>query len=136
MQQIHFRTVDEMLEFLPEDELSLVQYLRAIVFETIPDVSEHLAYNVPYYKRHANICFIWPGSVAWGSKTQPGVRFGFTRGHLLLDEIGYLDKGDRKQVFWRDFFELSDVDVEVLTSYIVQAVETDNELWIQKRRRR
>ncbi|WP_158267531.1 hypothetical protein [Adhaeribacter arboris] len=30
----------------------------------------------------------------------PGVRFGFTNGNLLHDEINYLNQGSWKQVCW------------------------------------
>ena len=104
MQNVRFNNIDDFLAFLPDDELKLVEYLRRLVFRCVPDVSEKLSFNVPYYKRHRNICFIWPASVLWGKKkTYDGVRFGFTNGCLLADEAGYLEKGKRKQVYWKDF---------------------------------
>ena len=133
MQNFHFRSVDEMLDAIPEDELGVTLHLRELVLEMIPDVHEHLAYNVPYYRRHSNICFIWPGSVGWGGKTLPGVRFGFTNGNLLEDTIGFLDRGDRKQVYWKDYFTSADVEDALLRAYIVNAVEIDTMLWEKKR---
>lgn len=132
MQNVSFRNVGKLLDFLPEDELSIVERLREIVYETIPDVTERLSYQVPYYRRLADICFIWPGSVSWGSKTQNGVRFGFTQGYLLPDEISFLDKENRKQVYWHDFFTLRAIDEETLTSYLELAVDIDEQLWIDK----
>ena len=64
MQEVNFRSIAEMLDFLPEDQLVITEILRELVLETIPNVSEHLAYNVPYYKRYSNICFIWPGAIS------------------------------------------------------------------------
>ena len=127
MQPISFRNVEEFLDFLPEDELQITEFLRRIVQECLPHATEHLAYNVPYYKGKKNICFIWPASVIWGSKkTYEGVRFGFTQGHLLEDAIAYLDRGDRKQVCWRDFTDVNAIDVDLLRSYIFQAAELDS----------
>jgi hypothetical protein len=37
------------------------------------------------------------------TKSYAGVRLGFTNGNLMQDETGYLDKGDRKQLLWKDF---------------------------------
>jgi hypothetical protein len=127
MQNVSFNTVDEFLEFLPEDELKIVNCLRKLVFDCIPDVRETLSYNVPYYKRHKNICFIWPSSILWGNKkTYDGVRFGFTAGYLLTDELNYLDKGDRKQVYWKDFKNIKEINVDVLKSYIFEALVIDD----------
>ena len=125
-QQVSFRDVDEFLDALPEDELKVVIKLRSIVLDCIPHVTEKLAYNVPFYQLHRNICFIWPASVLWGVKrTFDGVRFGFTNGNLLRDEINYLDKGNRKQIYWKVFSNTGDIDKDLLKAYIYEAVELD-----------
>jgi hypothetical protein len=127
MQTVSFNTVDEFLEFLPEDELKVVEHLRKIVFDCIPDATETLSYNVPYYKRYKNICFIWPSSISWGNKkTYDGVRFGFTNGYLLTDDLNYLDKGDRKQVYWKDFKSVREINLELLKSYLYEASMIDD----------
>lgn len=126
MRNVRFESVDEFLEFLPEDELRVVNFLRKVVLDCIPEATEALSYNVPYYKLRRKICFIWPASVLWGkSKTYEGVRFGFTKGYLLRDETGYLDRGTRKQVYWKDFARVSDIDVLLLKSYLFEAVMID-----------
>jgi hypothetical protein len=68
MQNVNFTNVDDFLEFLPEQELRIVEALRRTIFDCIPNVSEKLSYNVPFYKRKKGICFIWPASVLWGKK--------------------------------------------------------------------
>jgi hypothetical protein len=129
MQNASFKSVDEFLEFLPDDELKITEYLRSLIFDCILNVTEKLSYNVPYYKRNANICFIWPASVLWGKKkTYNGVRLGFTNGYLMHDEINYLDKGDRKQVYWKDFTDIKQIDADLLKAYIYEAVEIDSQL--------
>ena len=45
-----------------------------------PDIEEKISYNVPFYKRHSNICYIWPSSVKWGNVKNTGVQFGFNKG--------------------------------------------------------
>jgi hypothetical protein len=127
MQNVSFGSIDEFLEFLPADELKIVELLRKIIFTCIPDCTEKLSYNVPYYKKHSNICFIWPASVTWGGVKQKGVRLGFANGYLMQDEINYLDKGNRKQVYWRDFYSVKDIDIELLKAYIFEAVFIDGE---------
>lgn len=136
MQNVRFRTIDEMLAYLPEHELSIVERLREIVQTTIPDISERLSYNVPYYRRHKDICFIWPGSVSWGSQTQEGVRFGFTQGYLISDEDNFLEKGNRKQVYWHDFHNLSEIDDGLLTALLVAATDIDDQLHAERRQKR
>ena len=125
MQNVSFRNVEEFLDYLPEKERAVVDYLREIIFECIPECEEKLSYNVPYYYRHARICFLWPASVPWGNVKMDGVQLGFCKGYLLQDDINYLEKGSRKQVFSKTFFTIEDIDVDLLRSYLFDAVEVD-----------
>lgn len=135
MQNISFDTVEDFLDFLPADELRIVNVLRMLVLDCMPDAIEKLSFNVPFYKRHKTVCFIWPASVFWGSKkTYEGVRFGFANGYLMQDEIGYLNKGDRKQIYWRDFTSVSEIDVSLLRAYLFEAMMIDDETKAIKKR--
>lgn len=126
MQEVSFRNVEEFLEYLPDDERKMTDLLRKIIFSCCPQITEKLSYNVPYYKQHKHICFIWPASILWGKKKMyEGVRFGFTSGHLLTDEMGYLDQGNRKYVSYKDFSSVKDIDVELLRSYLFEAIALD-----------
>lgn len=128
LQSVHFRSIDEFLDFLPEKELVVVELLRKIVLNCLPNCIEKLSYNVPYYSIHKRICFIWPASITWGNKvTYTGVRFGFAYGYLMHDDHNYLNKGNRKQVYWRDFITIKDIDIELLKSYIFEAALIDEQ---------
>ncbi|NER15473.1 DUF1801 domain-containing protein [Leptobacterium flavescens] len=126
MQNVSFGSVEEFLDYLPQDELEITLYLRKLILECFPNCTEKLSYNVPFYKRYSNVCFIWPASVLWGKKkTYEGVRLGFTKGYLLQDEIGFLSKENRKQVYWRDFKKLSEIDADLVKSYLFEAITID-----------
>jgi uncharacterized protein YdhG (YjbR/CyaY superfamily) len=127
MQEVDFGSIEEFLEFLPQDELKIVELLRKIIFYCIPDIEEKISYNVPFYKRHSNICYIWPGSVQWGNVKHSGVQFGFNKGYLMQDEINWLDKGNRKQVYLKIFHSVKEIDVDLLKAYIYEAALVDEE---------
>lgn len=127
-QNISFGSVGEFLDYLPENELLVVEELRNLVFECIPDVKEKLSYNVPFYSRNKRICFIWPASIPWGKVNMNGVQFGFTRGHLLSDYAKYLEKGNRKQVHSKTFFSIDEIDFELMREYLFEALEIDRNL--------
>src|SRR5688572_4799641 len=94
MQNVSFKNVEEFLDFLPDEELKIVELLRETIFSCLPEVTEKLSYNVPFYKRHKTILFIWPASILWGNKkSYKGVRLGFSSGYLMQDELQWLDKG-------------------------------------------
>ena len=129
MQDVSFRNIDEFLEFLQEDELKTVKLLRQIIFDCVPNINEKLSYNVPFYKKNKGMFFIWPASILWGKKkSYSGVRFGFQQGYLLRDDLNILLKGNRKQVYYLDFLNLIDIDIDILKTYIFDAVLVDEQL--------
>ena len=137
MQNVKFEDLEELFDFLPEKELLVVQYLRQIILACIPDCTEKLSYNVPYYKGHSNICFIWPASVLWGKKqSYEGVRLGFVSGHLMYDDINYLEEGKRKYVRCRDFQSIKEIDRDILSAYLYDAVRVDEEKLVAKKNKK
>ena len=126
-QPIAFSHVHDFLAYLPPEELDMVELLRSIILECIPDCKEKLAYNVPFYYRYSRICFIWPGSVPWG-KTKEGVEMGFCKGHLLSDS-SYLNVGNRKEVFIKTFQNSKEINTGKLRALLYEAVLIDEELY-------
>ena len=129
MQNVSFHSVEDFLEYLPPNELEIVLVLRQLIFSLSPAITEKLSYNVPFYKLNKNILFIWPSSILWGEKkSYIGVRLGFTTGYLLQKPFPYLSKGGRKYVFYKDFQKLSEIEMDLLKTYIIDAIETDENL--------
>ncbi|MDR8391690.1 DUF1801 domain-containing protein [Aliifodinibius sp. S!AR15-10] len=127
LQPTKFRSVAEMLDFIPGRERKIVEYLRALVFECIPECEEKLAYNVPFYYRHSRICYIWPASVPWGG-IKEGVAIGFCRGHMLRDDMQYLEQGDRKEVCTKTFTAIRQIEPDVLKVYLFEAKDVDEKI--------
>lgn len=137
MQNVSFKSVDEFLDFLPEEELKIVTVLRALVYDCLPNCKEKISFNVPFYFLHKSVCFIWPASVTWGNKeTYKGVRVGFAKGYLMTDEYNYLEKGTRKQIYWRDIQRLEEYDIELLKAYLFEAAMLDEQEHLIKKRRK
>jgi hypothetical protein len=124
-QNVKFDTVGQLLAFLPEVQLEMLEILRGLIFDTLPGIKEKLSFNVPFYSQHKGICYIWPGAVSWGSKTWQGVEFGFNYGHLLADEMNYLERGNRKQVYNKRFLAAKEINLEILSDYLLEAAEID-----------
>lgn len=133
-QPMQFRSVEEFLDYLPENELVVVEYLRRLIYDCIPGVREKLAYNVPFFYGHSRICFIWPAAVPWGKVPQNGIKLGFCKGHLLNDELAYLELEHRKEVSWKTFFEVPVQDEDILKTYLFEAAAID-ELQTKNKRR-
>ncbi|MFN8775970.1 MAG: DUF1801 domain-containing protein [Flavobacteriales bacterium] len=121
-----FHSIDELFEYLPEEERSLALALRHEILSCIPNAREYLAYQVPFYKVNSRICFLWPASVPWGKRmTYEGVRLGFTEGYRLNDVWNYLQRDSRKRVYWRDLTDLSERDREIIRALLYEAAELD-----------
>lgn len=123
-QPVRFSSVSALLDYLPPNELKIVERLQSLVLACIPDAKEKLSYNVPYYFRHTRICFIWPGSVPWGNVPAGGVALGFCKGHLLADP-SYLEAGHRKEVFTKTFYSTRDIDATTLRQLLYEAAAID-----------
>lgn len=105
-----------------------MERLREFIISEAPVLKERLSFNILAYKLRRDVCFIWPASVLWGGKkTYEGVRFGFSHGNLLSDPSNYLDRGARKQVFWRDLRQFAATDERMLRQLLKEAVERDRE---------
>lgn len=125
---LRFASAQELFDFLPADERDLLERLREFVISEAPQLHERLSFNILAYKQRRDVCFLWPASVLWGSKkTYEGVRFGFSHGALLTDPTNYLDRGGRKQVYWRDLQQLTTTDERMLRQLLLEAVERDHE---------
>lgn len=133
IQKLSFRTVSDFMAYLPDDELMIVQALRDILLETIPAVTEKLSYNVPFYKRHFTMAYIWPAAVPWGN-VENGVIIGFSQGNYLHDDSQFLETYSRKKVATHTYHSTNEIDRQQLESYISQAIEVDD--YLQENRKK
>ena len=136
IQKLKFHSVDEFLEYLPHHERMIVDRLRTIILDCMTEGKEKLSYNVPYYFLHARVCFIWPASVPWGNVKKDGVLLGFCNGHVMRDELNYLEKGNRKQVYVKTFTDVSEIDTDLVRTYLFEALGVDKQLHQQKHDRK
>lgn len=111
-------------ERLPDEEKILVDILRQLVKDVLPDITEKLSYGVPYFFGNRRICMIWPASIPKGG-VKKGVLFGFSYGNRLKDENGYLDKGRNKQVYYRIYLSADEIDFEALAALLREAAIVD-----------
>lgn len=120
-----YQNISEFLDFLPGHERIITEELRDIILQCIPGVKEKLSYGVPYYYGKKRICFIWPSSIPWGHVQKNGVLLGFCYGNLLDDELDYLEKENRKQVYMKTFLNKDEINDGLVRKYLYKAAEVD-----------
>ena len=115
-----------LFDILPENERIIVDVLRQIIIENLPDYcKEKISYNVPYFYGNKGICIIWPSSIPRGG-IKEGVLLGFWYGNKLNDSDGYLEHGTNKQIFYKIILSPDEIDEEAIVKLLHEAVCIDN----------
>lgn len=124
MQVTKFSSINEMLDKLPATEMEIVECLRSLISNTLPNVRERLSYNVPFYFGNRRIVYIWPGSIAWGDRIKEGVEIGFCYGKFLSHN-NYLEQNNRQQVFSKRIYRINEINTKLIEQLLVEANEID-----------
>lgn len=115
----------EFYSQLPEHELLMVDILRQIVSESLPDTCrEKLSFHVPYFYGNKGICIIWPATIPRGGFRE-GVLLGFWYGKFLRDTDRYLTHGTNKQIFYKIFKSAEEINEKAIRKLLKEAVELD-----------
>lgn len=122
---LKIKSIVQLYEMLPENERIIVDVLRQIVYENLPDYcKEKISYNVPFFYGKKGICIIWPATVPRGGIKQ-GVLFGFWYGNRLIDADNYLTHGTNKQIFYKIFKSPEEIEETSIIKLLKEAVRVD-----------
>lgn len=112
-------TVDEFIEIRVQPEFhTLVQAIRRLIKDTVPDVTEYITYGIPAYRLDNIIAVISP--------TKKDITLSFSRGAHFNDEHGLLDGVGNvsKFVKMKTLDELKQYET-ALHDYLKQAIALD-----------
>lgn len=119
------KSLTELYERLPEEERIMVDVLRQIILENLPDhCKEKISYNVPYFYGKKGICIIWPSAIPRGG-IKEGVLLGFWQGYLLKDEDQYLIHGSNRKIYYQIYKSVEEIDESKIVKLIKEAVLLD-----------
>lgn len=110
---------------LPENQLIIVEELRAFIFQRYPDIAEKLAYGVPYYYFNKRCFFIWPTYVPRSGVKEDGVLLGFCNGHLMTYHTYKFRGLMNKIVRFVVYEEVDTIDWNEVGQWLNEAVEID-----------
>ena len=124
---IKIRSVLQLYEMLPENERIITDVLRQIISENLPpNCKEKISYNVPFFYGNKGICIIWPATIPRGG-IKKGVLLGFWYGNKLIDKDNYLIHGTNKQIFYKIFYNVEEINVKAILKLLKEAVKLDNQ---------
>ncbi|HMC98617.1 MAG TPA: DUF1801 domain-containing protein [Ferruginibacter sp.] len=119
------RSILQLYERLPENERLITDVLRQIIRAGLPSrCKEKISYNVPFFYGNKDIAIIWPASIPRGG-IKKGVLLGFWYGCKLKDEDGYLTHGTNKQIFYKIFYDVDEIDEAAIGKLLKEAVQLD-----------
>ena len=125
------RSILQLYDAIPGHERIIVDVLRSIVTEHVPAYcKEKISYQVPFFYGHKGICIIWPSAIPRGG-IKKGVLLGFWYGNKLTDADNYLTHGTNKQIFYKIYNDVAEINVEAVVKLLEEAVKVDKE-WAKR----
>jgi hypothetical protein len=122
---LKIRSILHLYELLPAEQRLTVDVLRQIIIETLPShCKEKISYNVPFFYGRKSICLVWPSAIPRGG-IKEGVMLAFWYGNKLSDTNNYLSHGTNKQIFYKIFHSVDEIDQEAIVSLLHEAIELD-----------
>ncbi len=119
------KSILQLYEMLPENERLIVDVLRQIIKENLPATAkEKISYNVPFFYGNRGVCIVWPATVPRGG-IKMGVLLGFWHGNKLKDSDNYLTHGINKQVFYKIYQHVEDIDEPAIVKLLKEAATLD-----------
>jgi len=121
------RSILHLYELLPEHERLITDVLRQIIIDNLPSYcKEKISYNVPYFYGNKGIAIIWPSTIPRGG-IKKGVLLGFWHGNKLKDEDNYLTHGTNKQIFYKIFTNVEEIDERAIGKLLEEAITLDKQ---------
>jgi hypothetical protein len=118
-------SIVQLIDLLPENERIIVDILRQIILENLPNnCKEKISFSVPYFYGKKGICIVWPSTVPRGG-IKEGVLLGFWYGNRLKDTDRYLTHGTNKQIFYKIYKNPKEINEKAIVKLLKEAIEID-----------
>ncbi len=128
---IKIRSISHLYEILPEGERITVDVLRQIIIAHTPsNCQEKISYNVPFFYGNKGICIVYPAFIPRAG-IKSGVLLGFWYGNRLKDADNYLTHGTNKQIYYKIYDSVEEVNEKAIVKLLKEAVRLD-EKWLGK----
>lgn len=109
--------VDDYISQFPDWQQELLNRLREIILETDAGISEAIKWQVPFYAKRKNLCYL--------NARKKDVQLGFYRGSIMDQSDGLLE-GEGSMVRHMTFFEGEEIPTEPIREKIIEALALDD----------
>jgi hypothetical protein len=124
---LKIKSILHLYEEIPENERIIADVLRQIIMDNLPSYcKEKISFNVPFFYGKKGICIVWPSAIPRGG-IKKGVLLGFWYGNRLTDVNGYLTHGTNKQIFYKIFNTVEDINEEEIVLLLQEAIKLDKQ---------
>ena len=131
---LKIKSILQLYDAIPEHERIILDVLRAIVAGQLPSYcKEKISYQVPFFYGHKGICIIWPAAIPRGG-FKKGVLHGFWYGNQLTDADSYLTHGNNKQIFYKIYNAVEEINVKAVIKLLQEAIKLDGQFGTSKKR--
>ena len=111
-------TVEQFILGLDGQQKAIVSYLHHHITE-FHGLEANISYGIPMYYRKTWVCYLNPIK-------KNGIELAFTKGHLLSNEQGILNRKKRKMVSGIDLYDVSELPEEAIREIIQEAIILDD----------
>jgi hypothetical protein len=127
MSSLKIKSLLQLYEILPEDERMIVDVLRQIIIDNLPSYcKEKVSFNVPFFYGKKGICIVWPSTIPRGG-IKKGVLLGLWYGNKLNDVNSYLTHGTNKQIFYKIYQTVEEINEKEIVLLLKEAVKLDKQ---------
>ncbi len=106
--------IDDYILRLPEEQRHLVDFLREFIKKQNPEITERIAYGLPFFYFHKPLCYL--------NILKTGVDVGFMDGNKFKQRLEFIAE-KRKRVRSILFKWEEDVDLDLLKEVLEEAID-------------
>ena len=111
-------TVENFILGLDGQQKAIVSFLHQNLTRN-HDLIPKIRFKIPMYYRKSWVCYLNPIK-------NNGIELAFMKGHMLSNELGFLNQKNRKMVSGIEFFDVNQINEQMVNQIIQEAIILDD----------
>lgn len=110
-------TVSDFIDDKQNNQRAILEFLHEHMM-SFPEIEDKIRFKIPFYYRKTWICYLNPVK-------NDGIELAFVRAKELSNENGLLDFKDRVQVAGVTYYDVKEIQLDLLDETIHEAILLD-----------